>query len=204
MGKRLLIADDHPIVREGLKGFLGLQSDLEVVGEASTLDVTRHLAAQLQPDLILLDLHLEDGNALELLPELKKLAPKAKLLILTSFLDDLYVQEAMRLGAAGYVLKHEGPAALLDDIRAALRGEIPLDPAAVRALSERGVNPLSSLTPRELEVLELIGQGLSNKHIAARLEIAEKTVKTHATSLFAKLGVSGRTQAALLARELHL
>ncbi len=201
---RLLIVDDHPIVREGLKGFLSLQADLSVAGEASTLAETRRLAHELQPDLILLDLQLEDGHALTLLPELKTLAPKAKVLILTSFLDELYVQEAMRLGASGYVLKHEGPSALLDDIRAALRGEIPLDPAAAQALSEAEANPLESLTPREKEVLELIAQGFSNKRIAARLEIAEKTVKTHATSLFAKLGVSGRTQAALLARELHL
>lgn len=201
---RLLLVDDHPIVREGLKAFLGLQRDLSVVGEAASLDEAKRQAKAEQPDLILLDLQLEDGHTLAILEELRALAPQAKILILTSFLDEFYVQDALRLGASGYVLKHAGPSALLDDIRAVLRGEVPLDPQAVQALDRANENPLPTLTPREREVLAGMAAGHSNKQIARELGVAEKTVKTHATSLFAKLGVRDRTQAALLARSLHL
>lgn len=201
---RLLLVDDHPIVREGLKAFLGLQRDLSVVGEAASLDEAKRQAKAEQPDLILLDLQLEDGHALAILEELRALAPQAKILILTSFLDEFYVQDALRLGASGYVLKHAGPGALLDHVRAVLRGEVPLDPQAVQALDRANENPLQTLTPREREVLAGMAAGHSNKQIARELGVAEKTVKTHATSLFAKLGVRDRTQAALLARNLHL
>jgi len=199
--KRLLIVDDHPIVREGLKAFLELQSDLEIVGEADTLRDAQSEAQRKQPDLILLDVQLPDGNALGVLASLKELAPKAKVIILTSFLDDHLVRDALRLGASGYVLKHSGPTALLDYIRAALRGEIPLDPSAVKVLAEPDNDPLAELTPREREVLEYIASGLSNKQIARQMSVTEKTVKTHATSVFAKLNVRDRTQAALLAKE---
>lgn len=201
MQHRLLIVDDHPIVREGLKAFLELQDDLEIVGEADSLEEAQRLAEQSQLDLILLDVQLPDGNALSSLTTFKRLAPNAKIIILTSFLDDHYVRDALRLGASGYVLKHSGPNALLDYIRAALRGEIPLDPSAVKVLATPDIDPLAELTPREREVLELITQGLSNKQIAGRMSVTEKTVKTHATSVFAKLNVRDRTQAALLAKE---
>ena len=202
MTHKLLIIDDHPIVREGLKGFLELQKDLSVVGEAGTLEEGKARAAGVQPDLILLDVQLPDGNALASLAQFKAAAPQAKIVILTSFLDDHYVREALRLGAAGYVLKHSGPRALLDYIRAALRGEIPLDPNAVKVLATPAEDPLAELTPREREVLEHIAQGMSNKQVATALGVTEKTVKTHATSLFAKLNVRDRTQAALLAKDL--
>ena len=204
MKNRLLIIDDHPIVREGLKGFLELHSDLEVVAEADTLAAGQALVETSQPDLILLDVQLPDGNALSALPAFKRLAPSAKIIILTSFLEDAYVRDAVRLGASGYVLKHSGPKALLDYIRAALRGELPLDPSAVKVLASPADDSLSRLTPRETEVLQRVTQGLSNKQIARALGVTEKTVKTHATSIFAKLGVRDRTQAALLARDLGL
>ena len=204
MKHRLLIIDDHPIVREGLKGFLELHSDLEVVAEADTLAAGQALVETSQPDLILLDVQLPDGNALSALPAFKRLAPSAKIIILTSFLEDAYVRDAVRLGASGYVLKHSGPKALLDYIRAALRGELPLDPSAVKVLASPADDSLSRLTPRETEVLQRVTQGLSNKQIARALGVTEKTVKTHATSIFAKLGVRDRTQAALLARDLGL
>ena len=198
---RLVIIDDHPVVREGLKGFLELQNDLQVVGEAGTLAEGQQQVEAVQPDLVLLDVQLPDGNALASLDTFKTLSPNTKIIILTSFLDDGYVRDALRLGASGYVLKHSGPAALLDYVRAALRGEIPLDSSAVKVLATPEDDPLAELTPREREVLEHITQGLSNKQIAREMGVTEKTVKTHATSLFAKLNVTGRTQAALFAKE---
>ena len=123
------------------------------------------------------------------------------MVVLTSFLDDGQVREAMRRGASGFLLKHAGPKALLDRVRAALRGELPMDPGAVRALARPQADPLAEITPREREVLGAIALGLSNRQIAQRLGIAEKTVKTHAGAVFAKLGVRDRVQAALLARD---
>lgn len=198
MATRVLIVDDHPVVRAGLRAFLDLQPDFEVVGEAGTLAEARERAAALGPDLIVLDLQLPDGSGLALLDEIP---PASKVLVLTSFLDEGKVRLAMQRGAAGYLLKHAGPAALLDKLRAALRGEVPLDPEAVRALTSPHANPLADLTPREREVLALMAGGLSNKRIAARLSISEKTVKTHAGHVFAKLGVKDRLQAVLLAKQ---
>ncbi|MCA9839181.1 MAG: response regulator transcription factor [Trueperaceae bacterium] len=201
---RLLLVDDHPIVREGLKTFLDLQNDLVVIAEASDLAGGLEQATLHQPDLIVLDLQLPDGNALKFLASFKTVAPQTKVLILTSFIDDFWVQEAMREGAVGYVLKHSGPKALLDYIRAALRGERPLDPSAVKALNQDKKHPLEELTRRERDILMLIAQGLSNKQIAQELGIAEKTVKTHATSIFTKLNVRDRVQAALLVKDLEV
>ena len=198
---RVLIIDDHPIVREGLKTYLGQQDDLEVVAEAGSAREGLDLARTSHPDLVLLDVQLPGESGLSILSELLALKPKPRVLILTSFADDAYVRQAVRTGASGYLLKHAGPPALLDNIRAALRGELPLDPSAVRALSRNDADPLDDLTARETEVLSLITQGLSNAGIAAQLGVTEKTIKTHATSLFAKLGVSGRTQAAIYAKE---
>lgn len=200
----LVLIDDHPIVLEGLKTFLNLQDDLNVIAEAGNLKDGLEQAKTHQPDLIILDLQLPDGNALKALARFKEYAPKAKILILTSYLDDFWVQEAMQKGASGYVLKHSGPRALLDYIRAALRGEHPLDPTALNALTSPKVNPLHDLTRREKDILRLIAKGLSNKQIATDLDISEKTVKTHATSIFAKLGVRDRVQAALFAKDLDL
>lgn len=198
MGERVLIVDDHPVVRAGLRAFLDLQDDLEVVAEAGTLAEARLQASRHRPSLVLLDLQLPDGSGLTLLDEL---AQRCRVLVLTSFLDEAKVQHAMRRGAAGYLLKHAGPRALLDRIRAAVRGELPLDPEAIRALAMPSEDPLAELTPREREVLALMTEGLSNKGIAARLSISEKTVKTHAGHVFAKLGVRDRVQAVLVAKD---
>lgn len=204
MKARLLLIDDHPVVRAGLKAFLELQGDLEVVGEAGSLAEARALLPAADASLVLLDVKLADGSGLELLPELLGVDAPPKVLILTSFSEDDTVREAMRRGATGYLLKHHGPEALVDRVRAALRGELPLDPAAVRALTASDADPLAELTPREREVLALIAGGLSNREIAARLGVREKTVKSHASRVFEKLGVERRTQAALRARELGL
>lgn len=200
MPSRLLIVDDHPVVREGLKAFLGLYADLEVVGEAESGSTALGLAGKLRPDLVLLDLQLADGQALAWIPRLMALPIPPKVVILTSFLENDGLRQALNLGASGYLLKHAGPSALLDGIRAAVRGEVPLDPAAVRLLTQPAPEA-ARLTPKEREVLSLIAQGLSNKAIAATLGIAEKTVKTHVSSLLAKLGQKSRTQMALFVKE---
>ena len=135
MAARLLIVDDHPVVRAGLKAFLDLQGDLEVVAEAGSVAEARAAAAAAELDLVLLDLQLPDGNGLQLLQELTGGPGEPRVVVLTSFLDDGQVREAMRRGASGFLLKHAGPKALLDRVRAALRGELPMDPGAVRALA---------------------------------------------------------------------
>ena len=204
MTHTILIADDHPIVREGLKTFLNLQSDLQVIAETDSLQSTLALSQTHQPDLVLLDVQLTDGNALTILPALKAVSDKLKVLILTSFTDEQYIRDALKRGASGYVLKHSGPATLVDHIRAVLRGEIPLDSSVVQVLAEPQHDPLAELTARELQVLTLMTQGMTNKQIATNMRITEKTVKTHASSVFSKLGVRDRTQAALLAKDLGL
>lgn len=201
MALRLLIVDDHPIVREGLKSFLGLYSDLEVVGEADSTGVALEKTQLLNPDLLLLDLHLADGHALAWIPRFLALPSPPKVLILTSFLEEDTLRQAMHLGAAGYLLKHAGPAALLDGIRAAARGEVPLDPAAVRMLARPTPDRLAGLTPKEREVLALVAKGLSNKAISQKLGVSEKTTKTHVSNLLAKLEARSRTQLALIAKE---
>ena len=201
MSASIWLVDDHPVVRAGLKAYLDLQDDLNVVAEAGSLAEARALTDAPRPDLVLLDVKLPDGSGLTLIDELRALASEPRILVLTSFVDDAAVREAMRRGAAGYVLKHEGPAALVDHVRAALRGEVPMDPRAVRALARPRRDPLAELTPREREVLQGIARGLSNQEIASELGIAEPTVKTHAGSIFGKLGVDSRTQAALIAKD---
>lgn len=201
MAIRLLIVDDHPIVREGLKSFLGLYSDLAVIGEADSAENALLKAQTLQPDLVLLDLHLSDGHALAAVPRFLVLPSPPKVLILTSFLEEDTLRQAMHLGVSGYLLKHTGPAALLDGIRAAARGEVPLDPGAVRMLTRPSQDRLAKLTPKEREVLALIAKGLSNKAISQKLGVSEKTTKTHVSNLLAKLAVKSRTQLALVAKE---
>jgi len=197
---RLLLVDDHPIVREGLRAYLALQPGLEVVAEAA--DVTGALSRirDTKPDLVLLDVKLEGENGLSLLAKLHETEGAPRVLLLTSFLDEDYLREALRLGAAGYLLKRAGQGALIDGVRAALRGERVLDPAAAALLPTLGDDPLKRLTPRETEVLGLLAEGLSNKAVAKRLGVGEKTVKTHVSSLLSKLELKDRTQAALYAQ----
>ena len=206
---RILLVDDHPIVREGLRAYLSLQPGLAVVGEAESVPQALALLEQTNPDLVLLDVQLEGQSGLSLLEtlQLKTLRTQDKaprVLLLTSFLDEDYLREALRLGAAGYLLKRAGQGALLDGIRAALRGERSLDPAAAALLPTLRDDPLKRLTPRERTVLKLLTEGLSNKAVAKRLDVGEKTVKTHVSSVLAKLGVKDRTQAALYAKSRQL
>ena len=199
----LVIIDDHPVVREGLKAFLELQ-DFEVVGEAGDADTALNVVSETQPELILLDVQLPGQNGLRLIPELLSIVPTTKILILTSFLEEDYLREALASGASGFLVKHSGPKRLADSLRAALRGELSLDPDALKMLAQPYDDPLGRLTPREREVLSALAQGMSNKRVAATLGVAEKTVKVHVSSVLAKLEVEDRVQAALYAKERKL
>ena len=200
----VLIVDDHAVVREGLRTFLELQEGLEVVGEASDGEEAIGLAERLRPDVVLMDLVMPKLGGVEAMRELRRRVPGARVIVLTSFLDDDRLLPALRAGAAGYLLKNVEPQELARAVRAADGGEALIDPAVaarlVEALADRRADDHpEQLTPREREVLGLIGRGFSNKRIALELGVAEKTVKTHVSHLLAKLGVADRTQAALYA-----
>ena len=201
---RVLIADDHAVVREGLRAFLELQEGIEVVGEAADGREAIEVATLLDPDVIVLDLVMPRLDGLSAMRILRERVPAARVLVLTSFLDDDKLLPALRAGAAGYLLKNARPQELARAVRLAYAGETLLDPVVAARLVETlsadgGDDPLDRLTPREREVLILIGRGFPNKLIARELELAEKTVKTHVSHVLAKLGVTDRTQAAVLA-----
>jgi NarL family two-component system response regulator LiaR len=202
MSIRLLLVDDHAVVREGLRAFLRLQPDLEVCGEAADGASAVELAASLHPDVVLLDLLMPHGDGLGALRAVRQLAPDARVLVLTSYADDAQLFAAMEAGAAGYMLKDVEPDALAAAIRDVAAGRPALHPQVARRLMRQGppAEPgLADLTARERDVLRLIVEGLANKEIAARLRIGEKTVKTHVSRVLGKLGVLDRTQAAVLA-----
>jgi DNA-binding NarL/FixJ family response regulator len=202
----VLIVDDHSVVREGLRTFLELQDGIEVAGEAADGADAIEQAARLQPDVVLMDLVMPGVDGVEAMRGLRTRAPDSRVIVLTSFLEDERLLPAIQAGAAGYLLKNVEPSELARAIRAAHVGEAIIDPAVagrlVRAIADGpSVRPAEpeQLTRREQEVLELIANGRSNKQIALALDISEKTVKTHVGHLLAKLGVTDRTQAALLA-----
>jgi NarL family two-component system response regulator LiaR len=200
----VLLVDDHAVVREGLRTFLELQDGIEVVGEAADGEEGVREAERLRPDVILMDLVMPKLDGVEAMRELRRELPETRVIVLTSFAEDDRLLPAIQAGAAGYLLKDVRPAELARAVRAAHAGEALLDPAVAARLVEAiaqapGEEPVERLTPREREVLEMIGRGLPNKLIARRLEVSEKTVKNHVTHLLAKLGVSDRTQAALYA-----
>lgn len=202
---RILVVDDHPVVREGLRSFLGSRSGLAVVGEAGDVDAAVAIAAELVPDVVLLDLVLPGGGGVAALPRLLALDPAPRVLVLTSFGGDDQALPALRAGASGWLGKDVPPTELEAAVRTVHRGGSVFDPAiSARVLAEvsspgGGVPGLDQLTAREQEVLSLLGLGLSNKELAARLFVAEKTVKTHVSAVLAKLQLSDRTQAALFA-----
>jgi len=202
---RVLIVDDHAVVREGLRAFLALQDGLEVAGEACDGEEAIERATELRPDVILMDLVMPKLDGVGAMQQLRTQAPASRVIVLTSFLDDDRLLPAIQAGAAGYLLKNAEPADIALAVHAAHAGETIIDPTVasrlVRAIADgaRPVTEADRLTRREREVLELITRGRSNKRIALELGISEKTVKTHVGHLLAKLGVSDRTQAALLA-----
>ncbi len=194
---RVLIADDHAVVRQGLRTFLDLQDDIEVVGEAADGEEALAAAERLTPDVVLVDLVMPKVDGIDVIRRLGEHAPAARAIVLTSFIDDDRLFPVLRAGAAGYLLKDVQPQELVEAIRTVHGGGAVLHPkVAARLLDELSADPL---TPREREVLGLIGRGMANKVIARELSLSEKTVKAHVSSILAKLGVHDRTQAALYA-----
>jgi NarL family two-component system response regulator LiaR len=201
---RVLIADDHAVVRQGLRTFLELQDDIEVVADVADGEAALRAAREHEPDVVLMDLVMPGIGGVEAIRGLREARPEARVLVLTSFLDDEKLFPAVRAGAAGYLLKDVEPAELVRAIRTVDDGEALLHPAVAARLMEEfaaAERPAAeeALTAREREVLQLIARGLPNKLIARDLEIAEKTVKTHVSSILSKLGLTDRTQAALYA-----
>ena len=202
---RVLLADDHAVVRQGLRTFLDLQDEIEVVGEAG--DGAEAVAAveRLEPDIVLMDLVMPEVDGIDAIRRIREQRPQTRVLALTSFVDDDKVFPALRAGAAGYLLKDVQPAELVRAIHAVHAGEALLHPTVAARLVEevasdaRFDNPADVLTAREREVIALIAQGRANKAIALELGVSEKTVKTHVSNIFAKLGLTDRTQAALYA-----
>ena len=200
----VLIADDHPVVRQGLRVLLSLHADIEVVGEASDGAEAVELATAVAPDVILLDLKLPGLDGLGVLAELRDRNLPARVLVLTSAADSASVTLAMRAGATGFLYKDVDPDALVRAIRSVHDGHLLLAPEAAGSLVRNGggwnpVAGLDALTGREREVLAEIAKGRSNREIARALTVSEKTVKAHVSSVLAKLGVQDRTQAALIA-----
>ena len=201
---RVLVVDDHPIVRQGLQSFLASRNGIEVVGEAATAEDAVAAAASLQPDVVLLDLVMPGGGSIEAIRRIRTLTGTPRVIVLTSFAGDDQVVPAVRAGASGYLLKDVAPAELEAAVRTVGAGGAVLDPQVVPAvMDEMARSPEASgveeLTPREREVLGLLGRGLSNRELADALYVSEKTVKTHVSSILAKLRLSDRTQAALFA-----
>jgi DNA-binding NarL/FixJ family response regulator len=199
----VLIVDDHPVVRQGLRALLSVQDDMAVAGEAGDGPTALELAASLAPDVILLDLKLPGMDGPAVLSALGEAGCTARVLVLTSATDPASVSRAMRSGAAGVLYKDTDPDALVRGIRAVHDGNVLLSPAAAGSLLSgaggAAAGGLDSLTSREREVLAELAQGRSNREIARVLYVSEKTVKAHVSSVLAKLGVQDRTQAALLA-----
>lgn len=206
---QVFLVDDHHIVRRGVADLISGESDLEVVGEAGSVAEAMARIPALRPDVAVLDVRLPDGNGIELCRDLRSRLPELRCLILTSFTDEQAMLDAILAGASGYVVKDIGMLELVEAIRAVGAGESLLDNRAAAALmaklrkeAEGRTGPLAALTDQERVLLGLLGEGLSNRQIAARMCLAEKTVKNYVSRLLSKLGVERRTQAAVLATKL--
>jgi DNA-binding NarL/FixJ family response regulator len=198
---RVLIADDHPVVRQGLRTFLGVQEDIEVVGEATDGAEVVSRAEALTPDVILLDLKMPDVDGLTALRELRDRGVSSRVLVLTSAGERTRVLPVVRAGASGFLYKDVDPHALVQAIRAVHGGHVLFAPDAAEAMlaPDQGDKGTATLTEREGEVLAQIARGRSNREIARALVVSEKTVKTHVSNILMKLGLQDRTQAALYA-----
>ena len=206
MAIRILLADDHSVVRQGLKMFLGLDPDLEVVGEAANGQEAVRQARELRPDVVLMDLLMPVVDGIAATAAIRQELPDTEVIAVTSVLEDASVVNAVRAGAIGYLLKTTESDALVRAIKAAAEGQVQLAPEAqVRLMREvRAPDSPEQLSERETDVLRLVAVGKANKEIARELGIGEKTVKTHVSSILAKLGLMSRTQAALHAVRIGL
>ena len=199
---RVLLVDDHPVVRQGLRALLSTQDGIEVVGEADDGEAAVAAAERLSPDVVLMDVVMPGMDGVEALRRIGERRPQTRVVMLTSYADERRAMEAVDAGASGFLLKDASPRDVAAAIRAAHRGEAVLHPSvAAKLLAERRRPPAAhtDLTARELEVLGLIARGLQNKQIAAQLHVSEKTVKTHVSAILRKLAVADRTQAAMYA-----
>ncbi len=213
MSIRLLIADDHGVLRAGLRALLNAEPEFEVVGEAETGEEALHMAESLRPDVVLLDVSMPGLSGIEVTREMKARFPDMRVLILTVHEDETLLREALRAGAAGYIVKRAMEEELIAAILAVWRGDLYVHPAMTRALlqdvaerqreeaASRGENQLAQLTPREREVLRLIALGYTNRQIADKLCISVRTVETHRSNLTDKLGTRSRAQLVRIARE---
>ena len=206
MTLRILIADDHHVVRQGLRAYLRVDPDLEIVGEAENGAEAVRLARRLRPDVVLMDLIMPELDGIAATRQIRRELPDTEVMALTSVLEDASVVEAVRAGAIGYLLKDTKAPQLREAIKAAARGQVQLSPKAAARLMREVAAPdrPEALSERETEVLRLLARGRANKEIARDLSIAEKTVKTHVSSILGKLGVQSRTQAALYAGRIGL
>ena len=201
---RVLLVDDHGVVRRGLRGYLELLEDIEVIGEADNGLTGVELSAALAPDVVLMDLVMPQLDGIAAIGRIKAAQPQVQVVALTSFIEEEKVIAALEAGASGFILKDAEADDVAAAIRAAHNDEVHLDPAAARILAKgmrtRSAAPaVDPLTERELEVLALVGRGLSNKEIATDLGITERTARTHVSNILGKLGLASRTQAALYA-----
>jgi DNA-binding NarL/FixJ family response regulator len=197
---RVLVADDHPVVRDGLIAVLGTQADLELVGEAASGAEVVEKALELRPDVILLDLEMPGPGGVETVRRLQADAPEIRILIFTAFDRDEQILESLRAGASGYLLKGAPRQELFRAVRVVHSGGSLLEPVIASKLLGRVRDPGSPLTARELEVLHIMADGTSNRAIAQRLYISERTVKFHVSSILSKLGAGNRTAAVAIAR----
>jgi DNA-binding NarL/FixJ family response regulator len=199
---RLLVADDHPVVRDGLRAMLATQPDMELVGEAATGTEAVAHARALRPDVVLMDLQMPDLDGPGAIAALRQQVPEVQVLVLTTYGTDADITRAVDAGATGYLLKDAPREQLFGAIRSAARGESVLSPSvATRVLGRMRAPAEEALSPRELEILQAVARGLSNKDIGRRLYVSEATVKTHLLRIFSKLGVDDRTAAVTVALE---
>jgi len=209
MAIRVLLADDHSVVRQGLRMLLSLDAELQIAGEAADGAEALRLARELRPDVVVMDIMMPRMDGIAATEAIRRELPDTEVLALTSAADDESVVGAIRAGAIGYLLKNSEPGDVIQAIKAAAAGQVQLSPEAATRLM-RGVAPAQPadggepLTERETDVLRLLARGMANKEIARELRIGEKTVKTHVSNVLAKLGVQSRTQAALLATRMGI